>query len=548
MKINYRIITYAQSMSILEIISIMVAGVGLFFGGLKVLTNSLKDLATHNFRLLVARWTGNPFLSAFWGVVSGAVCQSSFSSVYILIGLVRSGILTVRKALPILSWTNVGITLLIFVVAIDLKIGIFIFVGVSGFLFGLHKENRWENLFTAFFGFSLLLMGYQVLKSGSQPFAQMEVIKNMFEFGKNSYIIPVLIGFILRLLIHSSPTVAVLIMSFSHAGLIGLDQVILIIFSLGFGEALTTRILSSGTRGISKQLVIFRVLESLLSSFILILISYIEILWNIPLVNHLIRFIATDIEQQTAFTFLIAKITPLLLLSFFYNPIYKLLQRLSPPTPEEGLSVTRFITEQSLSDFSTALILIEYEQVRIFERFAESIDNVRNENTNEFTSDFAVIRKSNMVLINEIDMYLTRIGNFNLSHDNSEYYIQLQNRQLILKSIDETVFNFVSTIHVHEFSMVLDTLVLNSSESLHVNFITAVETTKSKNFSEIEMLLKITSDKGSLMEKTRKFYFSENQNLSQEDKAALLYITALFERTVWLLNSWARSITPDAEE
>ena len=535
-------------MSILEIIATMIAGIGIFFGGLKILSSSLKNLATHKFRLLVARWTGNSFLSAFWGVVSGAVSQSSFSTVFILIGLVRSGLITVRKALPILSWSNVGITLLIFLVAINLKIGIFVIVGLSGFLFGLHKENRWENLYTAFFGFSLLLFGYQVLKSGSQPFAQMEIIKDVFEHAKNSYLIPVLIGVILRLLIHSSPAVTVLIMSFGHAGLIGLDQVIIIIFSLGIGEALTTRILSAGIKGISKQLIIFRIFESVLTSVVLITLSYIEILWNIPLVKELIRFLAVNIEQQTAYAFLIAKITPLFLLSFFFDPIYRLLQRLSPPTSEEGLSETMFITEQSLSDISTALILVENEQIRILERFSESIDNIRIEKERKQIHNFTIIRKSNVVLINEIDMYLKRIINFNLSHSNSEIYVALQKRQDLLKSIDETVFSFVSSIYDRQFSNGLDNLVRNSTESLHANFIIAVEAINSKEELDIELLLLITDDKGQLMEQIRRYHLSEIHDLSPDDKASLLYITDLYQRTIWLLNNWARHIKIDVEE
>ena len=535
-------------MNTLETIATMIAGMGLFFGGLRILSNSLKNLATHKFRLLVARWTGNPFLSAFWGFVSGAVSQSSFSTVFILIGLVRSGLITVRKALPILSWSNIGITLLIFLVAINLKISIFMFVGLSGFLFGLHKEINRENLYKAFFGFSLLLFGYQLLKTGSQPFAQLEFINNLFKNAKDSYIIPIFIGFILRLLIHSSPAVTVLIMSFSHAGLIGLDQVIIIIFSMGLGEAATTILLSSGINGVSKQLVIFRVIESVSASVVLIAIFYIELIWHIPLVKQLLNFLSSNIAQQTAFTFLIAKVTPLFLLAFFYNPVYKILLKLSPPTSEEDLSKPRFITEQSLADTSTALLLIENEQTSIFERFSESIDNVRSEKEGEIVHDFSVIRKSNGIVISEIDMYMKRIIGFNLSEDNSEFYVQLQNRQNLLKSLDEVVYNFVHTIDDTETSGRLRTLMQTFAESLHINLITATEASKSKHKYDIDLLLKITDDKGALMEKIRRDHLVDNEDISAEQKAVLLYVTDLFQRTIWLLNNWAKYLKPEFVE
>ena len=253
------------------------------------------------------------------------------------------------------------------------------------------------------------------------------------------------------------------------------------------------------------------------------------------------------IEQETAFSFLFLRTSPILFLSFLYDPIYTLLVRLSPPTSEEGLSETRFISEQSLSDITTALILAEQEQLRIFERYSESIDNVRIEKVSEPINDFTIIRKSNIVVINEIDLFLKRIINFNLSPDNSEIYVFLQNRQTLLKSIDETVFDFVSVISERHLVSELDILVQSSSESLHANFITAVEATKSKDQLDIDILLKITADKGPLMEQIRRYHLAEVQGLNPDDKAAILHITDLYQRTVWLLNSWTKYIKPGLE-
>ena len=93
----------------------------------------------------------------------------------------------------------------------------------------------------------------------------------------------------------------------------------------------------------------------------------------------------------------------------------------------------------------------------------------------------------------------------------------------------------------------LDILVQSSSESLHANFITAVEATKSKDQLDIDILLKITADKGPLMEQIRRYHLAEVQGLNPDDKAAILHITDLYQRTVWLLNSWTKYIKPGLE-
>ena len=236
----------------METLATMIAGIGLFFSGIKILSRAMKNLASHRLRLLIARWTSNPIKAAFWGFASGAITQSSNNTIFILVGLVRGGLISVRNALPVIIWSNVGTTLLIFLVAFNIKLAILITVGLSGILFGFDKGSRRENLYTAIFGISILLLGFQMLKSGSQPFAQMEFIRELFEYSKDSFIIPILIGTFLRFIIHSSPTIAVLVMTMSHAGLIGLDQVVLIIFSLGFGEALSLLLMSTSLKGVSK--------------------------------------------------------------------------------------------------------------------------------------------------------------------------------------------------------------------------------------------------------------------------------------------------------
>ena len=137
---------------------------------------------------------------------------------------------------------------------------------------------------------------------------------------------------------------------------------------------------------------------------------------------------------------------------------------------------------------------------------------------------------------------------FNLSRSNSEIYVVLQNRQTLLKVIDQTVFSFVSMIDDFQITEGLKELVQNSIESLHVNFITAVEATKSKERFDIEILLKITEDKGPLMERVRSFHLSDSQFLNSVDKSFLLDMTDHYQRTVWLLNSWTKSIRPEFDK
>ena len=64
-----------------------------------------------------------------------------------------------------------------------------------------------------------------------------------------------------------------------------------------------------------------------------------------------------------------------------------------------------------------------------------------------------------------------------------------------------------------------------------------MDATKSKDIFEIDLVLMITDDKGSLMEKIRRSHLEDNMALNSDNKATLLYITDLFQRTIWLTNN-----------
>ena len=57
---------------------------------------------------IIQRYTGKP--GALLGILSSAISQSTSLTTFILAGLTSSGMISVRSALPIWCWANVGST------------------------------------------------------------------------------------------------------------------------------------------------------------------------------------------------------------------------------------------------------------------------------------------------------------------------------------------------------------------------------------------------------------------------------------------------------
>jgi len=524
-------------LNIFETLGTIIAGIGLFFSGVKIVSSSMKNMTSHKFRIWVSKWTDNPILGAFWGFLSGAISQSSSNTSFILMSLVSAGLVKARKALPIISWSNVGTTVLIFLVAINMKLAILVVLGLSGIFFGFDKGSKRENLFSALFGISVLLFGFQLLKSGSTPFSELDFVNSLFQMTANSYILPIITGAILRFLIHSSSTVAVLIMTISHTGLIGLDQVMLMIYGMGIGEGATVLLLSGNVKGTSKQIIIYKTFESIFSSILMIILFAIEVIFGIPLIKSLISNSSSIIEQQTAFTFLGIKVIPTIVISFFYTPIYNYLNKISPPTDEEELSKLKYVNEFVLDEPETALTMIEKEQSRIIDTFPKYIEHLLDQGVNS-VQHYDLYHKSNEHLFNELSHYFKNLTNNNLSFETSERLLNIQNRLILLRDLEINLFHFSQNITSIPKDKAGYEFFSKFVESLHANLVTSSEAIKTQDPFDINIVLQITDDKGSLMEEIRKNYINNDEFSDPQLKSLLLYSTDLYQRIIWIINKY----------
>ncbi len=516
----------------------MIAGIGIFFTGVKIVSSSLKKMASRKFRLLMAKWTGNSFLRGFWGFLSGAISQSSSNTTFILISLVSSGVLTVSSGLPIVAWSYVGNALLIFLVAFNIELGILFLLGITGISYGLSRHHERQNLFSALFGISLLLYGFFMLKAGAKPFAELDFIQNMIRHSEHSLIIPFIIGALLRFIAQSSSTVTILLMTLAHAGILSLEQVALGIYGTYIGSGLTVIFFSTNIKGTPKQISLFQAFFDFFGASLMVSLLIIELWGEIPVVLRFVEMLSTDIDQQVAYIFLIRQLLPALLISTITAPISVLLNKLSPATEEEDYSKLKYIYDQAIFDPETALDLIEKEQQRVIQRFPMMLDFIRSNAKPNGKLTLKGLNDSTISLNDEINNFTTNLVNINISHTSSERLLNIQNRQSLLESLRENIYSFSVTITDANLSKELSPLFNNMIESLHTILLTMADVAKSKDSMDIRILLEITQDRGRMMEEIRKSHMTGANELMAADRPVLLFVTDLFQRSIWMIRRW----------
>ena len=99
-----------------ELFAGVVGGFGLFIAGMWLLTENLKSLTTRRLRRNAGRLTENRFSALAWGALAGAITQSMSAMTFIVMSLLRSGLITPRGSLALILGGCLGLTGLVVIV------------------------------------------------------------------------------------------------------------------------------------------------------------------------------------------------------------------------------------------------------------------------------------------------------------------------------------------------------------------------------------------------------------------------------------------------
>lgn len=114
----------------LLIVATLLAGLGIFFFGFQFLTEHLKLLSSRRIREKIAQLAKNPLKGMFLGGLL-SLTQSTSATMFILVGMARSGMITVRQTLPIMIGTNMLIGFIVFALVLDITLVVLIQPGIG---------------------------------------------------------------------------------------------------------------------------------------------------------------------------------------------------------------------------------------------------------------------------------------------------------------------------------------------------------------------------------------------------------------------------------
>ena len=523
-----------------ECIAELLGGLGLFFVGIRMVSSNLKLMTSRKFKLFIARFTDSGFMAGLWGALSGFITQSTSVTTFIVASLISSGLISVRKSLPLIFWSNPGCSTLVLIAVLDIKLVVLILLGVSGICYAFEKPKQLRHAVGALFGISLLFLGLSMVSAGASPFAEYPWFKTLLYDMRDSYLLTFLIGTLLAFVSQTSIGIIIIAITMTNAGLLSIEQTLMIIYGTHLGSSITTYVLSSGLKGSAKQPVMAQVCFNVIGVVLFVAMFYVEILAGIPLVRSFVALISDDIRHQAACVVLLFNISVPVVLSFVLNPFCRMLERFWPPLAEEELSRVKYIHEHAVDDPETAVLLIEKELTRLLKRIPLYLDRLRPQENNPGSVGIEGHHAAFAAVSSETEIFISDLFHRDSATVISETLINLQNRHNLINTLEDNCYEMVVSMREKTTHTLSDRLVMNIVESLDALVLTAIDVTQSPDPDDLDIMDRLTSDRGQLMEKIRHTYLSSEQDFTPEERSLILFITSLFERSVWTLGRYGR--------
>ena len=229
---------------------LMLAGsLGMLVFGMKLVSEGLQQVAGPRIRRVLHFMTADRFLGVFTGISTTVAMQYSSVVSVMVVSFVNSGLLSLRKAVPVLIGANIGTTL---------KLFLFAAVGFSALklpsialpLMGLSlplllmrgpTAKATSNLL---FGMSLLFLALGLMKENVPPpsAASLEFLGTLQGYGILSDLVFVAIGALLAFTVQSSSVALLLTLALCEAGTIGYTTGAALVLGENIGTTFTANI------------------------------------------------------------------------------------------------------------------------------------------------------------------------------------------------------------------------------------------------------------------------------------------------------------------
>jgi phosphate:Na+ symporter len=239
-------------MQVYECILSLIGGVGVFILAMKLMSDSLNEIAGERMKNLLEKIAGNRIKGVLIGALVTAVIQSSSATTVMVIGFVNANVMTLNQAAAIIIGSNIGTTVTGLLASLEslnisLYLSLLVFIGVM--LAFIKKIKKIANLMT---GLGMIFVGLKLMSSACND----DSIKDFMADVLQRISFPLILeffGILFTAIIQSSSAMTGIIIVMVGNGAMGLDSGLFITLGANVGTCVTALIGIIGANDNSKR-------------------------------------------------------------------------------------------------------------------------------------------------------------------------------------------------------------------------------------------------------------------------------------------------------
>ena len=455
---------------------------------------------------------------------------------FIMVGMLRSGLLSVRRAFPILLGGNIGAVLLLLVVMLDIKMAVLYVLGVSQMTAMISTKNnrtaRYQTMAAALFGMGMMILGFLLLKDSVSPLADYPWFREIVAWADRSLFLCLVGGTLLSVAMQSAGVVKVTSISMAAAGLLGIEQVLMLNLGACLGSSAALWLLTLNLTGCSRQVAMYQVLFNCVSCAIFVPLLIVEAYFDVPLFKAAIVSIDLPLAQRLALFAVFVELTTCTFQLTVLGPAARLIARWWPATEAETLSKPWYVHDQALEDAASSLRLADREQRRLLEILSRCLDTVRQ------GTELGALREAAKAVLTRIEEFLDDLAE-HYPDQSIDDHVSMLTRQRLLFWLDERVLELCEVLHTMPRRAELEDWRMGLVEGIDAVLLVLQDMLSAGDEESWPLTMQLVNSRGELMRRTRSTYLGDGSSLSAEQRTSVLRLTSITEHIFLLLSRLA---------
>jgi phosphate:Na+ symporter len=244
-------------MQAFTIIYTLFGGLGIFFFGMKFMSDGMQAMTGDMIRKVINSITGNRIMAVGVGLTVTMLVQSSSITSVMTVGMVNAGLMTLKQSIGVIFGANIGTTITGWIISIKVdKYGLLL-VGM-GFVPALFaKSNKIQHLGRAILGIGMVFIGLKTMSDAFVPLRESQQFLDSIAYfaGDNyqAYIASILMGCALTIVVQSSSAMLGITMALASTGVINYHTAVALVMGENIGTTITAMLASIGANVNAKR-------------------------------------------------------------------------------------------------------------------------------------------------------------------------------------------------------------------------------------------------------------------------------------------------------